>query len=506
MRQSLLSTLQKAEPADNQKTPKLRDALLELRIPLRTTTKTIGGGVDTRQPDRIDVVRIPGIRGQLRHWWRLVDDDGNNPLLSEQRFFGGASPEDAQKSGSEASSSAGVISVQAEIVKEGSVAPAGFHVAKQPGGPLGALPQWSGDRALGYALFPLQRPREELRRAKEDRRSRLETFPIREGLEFDLIVRIENRNAGVLESDIDRFLRALWAFVHFGGIGARTTRGFGALAVRGPIQISGARWDEPKRTQWIERFQAPPADPRQLRAWLSDATTWGAFANLHILAGRPEPSAESAQTRLIAALKEFRQGLGVGRQKGRTGREGESNWPEAHAFRLMAEQQSGRRFEWEHTPPRPEKHRYRMDAGWYLPRAAFGLPIEISFKFTDEVDNNANGRITNSTERWQSPLILCTLACSDGRCYLPVAIYNPAAALSTDKEGCWVDLKIDKSSKEKRVRDTRVTTQVSTKDTGAKAPIKSALDGAEGSAIDAFLYRLAEQAGFIAVLGPEQQS
>ena len=69
-----------------------REPLLGVTIGLECITPVIGGGVRAREPDTVDIVRVPSIRGQLRFWWRAFGSEHDPATLfaNEMRVhFGG---------------------------------------------------------------------------------------------------------------------------------------------------------------------------------------------------------------------------------------------------------------------------------------------------------------------------------------------------------------------------------------------------------------------------------
>ncbi|HWN68265.1 MAG TPA: type III-B CRISPR module RAMP protein Cmr1, partial [Haliangium sp.] len=58
----------KAEPRRRVRGP----ALNTISLSLRTITPVLGGGAVTRRVEREGMVRVPGMRGQLRFWWRAL--------------------------------------------------------------------------------------------------------------------------------------------------------------------------------------------------------------------------------------------------------------------------------------------------------------------------------------------------------------------------------------------------------------------------------------------------
>jgi CRISPR-associated protein Cmr1 len=145
--------------------------------------------------------------------------------------------------------------------------------------------------------------------------------------------------------------------VHFGGVGGRTSRGFGALSLQEGAWVEGlGTWEE----AWQPRF-APP-DHEHLGARLSELglgcavgqapPPWPSLRHAQALIGPLDRSALDAHERLIDTLREFRQGPGLGREEGRIKREGVSCWPEAGVLRGLCEAAHPGRIRWEHAPDR----------------------------------------------------------------------------------------------------------------------------------------------------------
>ena len=44
----------------------------QISVRLEVVTPILGGGVQTRSVDEIDVIRVPSVRGHLRFWWRAL--------------------------------------------------------------------------------------------------------------------------------------------------------------------------------------------------------------------------------------------------------------------------------------------------------------------------------------------------------------------------------------------------------------------------------------------------
>lgn len=323
-----------------------------------------GGGVRIdehfKPTDAITPIRGSAIRGQLRFWWRAVNPRGCQTVCKlfddEQRVFGAAASPSARD----------------------QTAHLGVRVVKQAGAPKNLEVFVAGDRfkikppleALAYGAFPL-------RDADKDRlrHEMLREFAGDWTLEFAYPKDIEN--------DVHA---ALWAWAHFGGLGGRTRRGFGAIEQRSPGLLSldegfskwlGAGSPNHGSVPWPHLVAA--ADRRATARTVFD--TGGA-----------------AQEHLLQHLQQLRQGnLGRKPSASRGARPGRSYWPEADAIRHKSDSTS------------PE-HRTRTTHVDAAPRAAFGTPIIFHFKDQMKGDprtHTLNPQIGGKTlGRWASPLVL----------------------------------------------------------------------------------------------------
>jgi CRISPR-associated protein Cmr1 len=188
---------------------------------------------------------------------------------------------------------------------------------------------------------------------------------------------------------------ALWAWETFGGVGARTRRGFGALRCIS-TQENGRN----------VAVRLPQAGQVQVKTWLAErfreyvvGENWPknvphlALKTIKPVVHKEYSSALSIWKYLIGRLRDFRQ-MRFG------GRYGPSQWPEANEIR----------------------RRFGSEAPGVsaFPRAAFGLPI--IFHFKDQ--NNGDPRDTTLVwrgadgtlhDRFASPLILRPLGCEGGQ-------------------------------------------------------------------------------------------
>lgn len=291
----------------------------------KLVTPLYGGGVRAGEVDLDLPIRASAIRGQLRFWWRLVRRAAD-PRISQTDLF----QEECAVFGGIASSgpTASLVSVRISDWDVPKCEPA-HHYRPNPNRPgeLKALPEvapW----ASGYALFSAQGKRSDDKRTVAEQPKAL-ALP---ELGFRLVVRIDDRLSDAQRRDLDTALR-WWA--SFGGLGARTRRGLGAVLIADLSPVAEAE---------------VAAAKGQLRLLPQAA------------------SATEAWKRAVDLLRQFRQGVGVGRNEGtEPNRPGRSRWPEADTLRAL----SG------HALP---EHKMRQVPGDYFPRAAFGLPIVFHFK------------------------------------------------------------------------------------------------------------------------------
>ena len=299
----------------------------EIGITCRFIAPVFGGGVDPKQPDPVTPVRVPSIRGQLRFWWRATHADLSLSELRrrEELIFGG---------------------VHGDKPTPSAVA---VTVTKQPSRPRRLEVFVRGNAfelvhksltALAYGAFPL--------RGSAPERAHDALFIYEAPFEISLRFRPV---AGLQVEDEVR--RALWAWLHFGGLGGRTRRGFGALEL-----VSARGWELPSiEAGW-------PTERRR------DEVEWPVLPRSAGEVGRAPrklANGRDAQERLLDLLRRMRQG-DLGRKPNQP-RPGRSYWPEPDALRKVHGITSGR-----HSTP---IHSPRIDK---FPRAAFGTPIIFQFK------------------------------------------------------------------------------------------------------------------------------
>jgi len=209
-----------------------------IELELQLITPMFGGGYATRHVDPLIPIRPAAIRGHLRFWWRATAgaqySDPKDLYAAETAIWGGAAVKNE--------ATVGKVAIQTEIVHAGDKAPYNTIAPK-------ALPRTGP--LHGYFLFPFQEQqggKSAAGRSQEQQQG----IPAAEGKQkvaFRLRLLLDDS----LAEDQKREVRnALKAWIAFGGVGARTRRGCGALKVIGN-----------NANEWL-----PPSEPEQLKVWL----------------------------------------------------------------------------------------------------------------------------------------------------------------------------------------------------------------------------------------------
>ena len=303
----------------------------ELSLDCKLITPMYGGGVAPGEVDCEMPIRASAIRGQLRFWWRLLNGSGmRSPELFQEEceLFGGVAK-------------AGPVASPVTIQVESGAAAA----------PVAKRTLEKDIRIPPYAFMdPSANP------------------PLQKhGHRWTLLV-----DGSRLDADRrSQLLDAIRWWASFGGVGARTRRGLGAVRVH-------------------DAGIAPvmPGEIERLGGLL--------------VSGRGEANAIKAWNDSVQTLAKFRQ-LPDGRASGTGGRPGRSRWPEADTIRALGRHRAKRD---------SDKH----PAHDYYPRAAFGLPIVFQ--------RDPKGTLNPADhERMASPLILRPYF--DGAGYCPAALLLP---------------------------------------------------------------------------------
>lgn len=359
-----------------------------LQFACKLVTPLYGGGVVAGTVDENMPIRATALRGQLRFWWRVahrrnfqgVDGqvDTKKMFAAERAIWGGLgnNGEDPVKSRVTLRTADVSLPFRPEAAAE-------YHVKKDGGYPtFPTWKSWAGGKAGGYALFPAQ--------GKASKQG-VEVPPaklLKPGAYWTLEIVFDGELEAEKRRQVETALR-WWAT--FGGLGARTRRGLGAVEVH---DMQG-------------RLLAPVSR--------AEAETAGCVLQL----GQAQhKDAGNAWMAGIEALQMFRQGEKIGRNPGKEGRPGRSRWPEPDAVRRLTKKNSP-----QHAP----EHK----AGIVFPRAHFGLPIVMPFKDKKAGDPADANIKPPHAERMASPLLLRPYRTQEG--WHPAALALPRDHLNNLK-------------------------------------------------------------------------
>ncbi len=347
---------------------RIKDAAVEIVVKAKPSiiidhkfellTPIFGGAARSRKAitsdnDRDNPLRVSGIRGQLRFWWRAARAGQFNSLekLSEreaQLWGKGTSP--------------GVVNLRLDSKGTGFSEEQYFEKDSKgrwrPKKPLADLAY------LGFPLKP----------SDEDAKAGISAQPaIKIRGTHTLIATLSPEN----NDDRDDVEAAIWAWAHLGGIGGRTRRGFGAISTTDDVNLESLLQDP-------HIIDTPPVDGVPSLAPSAGAT---------LLASGTAQNADDAWKDLAKRYHSFRQGEGVGRNPPQRGKwAGRSRWAEPDVIRHDL---------WPGFTGAPE-HEARITAIRKAPRAQFGMPI--IFHFIEKISDHTLK--PHDHERLASPLIL----------------------------------------------------------------------------------------------------
>jgi CRISPR-associated protein Cmr1 len=423
-------------------------ALIEQRREYKLITPLFGGGVVAGEVDLLTPIRGSEIRGQLRFWWRATRGGQFNGDLAamkrrEDAIWGKAYEKEREKDaknideGSEKKSDVRKQTVQVEVKQPGNIRPLlpfivvrarkDGQLAKNKDG--SQKYQSKPNEAANippYIAFPLQPSQEKLDQfSKERDLERLSTGDLEKALfprlnkvykcddNFTLIISFSVQYRADIEA-------ALWAWETFGGIGARTRRGFGSL-----------RCISVEENQQVLELDLPDAEYQQAEAWirakLQKYDVDGLWAKdvphlqkqdmvFNVVGKTNTDDQLMIWRKLIDTLRNFRQKR-LSSTKNNARHPGRSMWPEPSEIRRNTRQSLSAHKREIPDPPIAK-----------FPRAAFGLPI--IFQFKDRNKYNLNDSLSDprktvlqlvNAERFASPLILKPLSCRD-EAYLGLAL------------------------------------------------------------------------------------
>lgn len=392
-------------------TPLVRSDVVTQRREYELITPLFGGGVEPGYADPVTVVRGTEVRGHLRFWWRATRGGqfgGDLKAMKKREDEIWGAPSTAKKP------FPSQVQISVICTNEGTVDhPFEINTKGKP-------QAREGSAAPAYAAFPLQPSDKE---AEQLRRTNTATKSVCVGVQFSLGISFEEEHRQEVEA-------ALWAWETFGGIGARTRRGFGGLR---PINIQERK---PGEEKWQKIDPDLPASTKVVKKWVQEKFNalevkgkWpenvpnlsNALAQLKVVEAKIETrnqrggiqtttvfTTQEAWEYLIQKLKKFRQArYDKDAGKNVSNDYGLSHWPEANEIR--------RRLNPAATPVATGISKF--------PRARFGLPINFHLPHDPgKPDVELVGTVSN---RRASPLILRPLVCGDGKSIGLAVVLSP---------------------------------------------------------------------------------
>ncbi len=356
--------------------PQPRERWVTLEREYKLLTPLFGGGPTPGEVDPVTSIRGTEIRGHLRFWWRATLGGRFSAVsdlhAEEERIWGSASQ--ASK-------------ITLAITRQSPGKPLSTIKTKKKGKMI-TVDIAHPDSPYSYVAFPLR-----------DKGGTLLT-------DVNFILRITYPDE--FEEDVEA---ALWAWEMFGGIGARTRRGFGAIChvadrkdgkrIRVNLPLCDARVIKDDIRQKLKKVAPSKWE------WPEGVSHLASNMLLEVIDGND--NTEDAWLYLIKQLRKFRQS--------REGDDyGPTHWPEGNVVRHAA----GR-------PPSSKSPNIRNIA----PRAQLGLPI--MFHFPQKDDPTPDGTLKGkNTERMASRLILRPLQCANGRAVALAAVLKAPAIPPND--------------------------------------------------------------------------
>jgi CRISPR-associated protein Cmr1 len=365
-------------------------------------TPLFGGGVEPKKNDLGQLINGKSVRGQLRFWWRACRGTGSieQMRLNEVDLWGAAS-EPGNPNPSK-------VSLAVSITERGSPDVPFLMLRNRP------RPDDRNSIVPPYAAFSLQPTDEEIRQfQRRNETVRIESVQV--GVEFSLSI-------SFLIDAREEVEAALWCWETFGGIGGRTRRGFGAIALESVDEdgddATPEKWKSrevlSKLNKKLEKTLAVgvwnpmvPHLPRSTTGVLKVTNAKYAGQRRTVAGGRNDVL--KSWWYLIDKLHQFRQS-----PRNETVYRGRSDWPEPDEIRRKYTALTG------NTTLRTPSHRVRT-----FPRVEFGLPIVFKFKDDDRGEPPKTTLEGAHTNRLASPLILRPLLCQDGAVCLAVILETP---------------------------------------------------------------------------------
>ncbi|WP_025721208.1 type III-B CRISPR module RAMP protein Cmr1 [Paenibacillus sp. 1-18] len=369
---------------------------------ITVVTPMFGGGYLAGQIDTEELVRTGTVRGQLRFWWRATRGAAYENVYElrkrEVEIFGDTSRPSC---------------VKIWIEQTTSKSTGRIHFPKYALYSAGAEVDIAKKNSIEHTI----------------------------GHTFKLHIIYKQPFDDITKSmDLEEIERkeiepALWAWINFGGVGARTRRGCGSLYCEG-ISPTIDNCTHENFLPWFDK-QIEKYDLNLLQA--NQSREWPTLCK-HIKFRPHTEGIQDAWNEAIEAYRLFRRRANKGKDKHKPGR---SHWPEADSIRTI-------------TGMAHPKHKKKCPASKpdkliAFPRAQLGLPIIFEFKQKMDEDKSLSYEELRNRKRWEkepyktqlvpknkdrlaSPVILKPLACSPHKSLGIVAVLNQPMLEGVDLE------------------------------------------------------------------------
>jgi CRISPR-associated protein Cmr1 len=313
---------------------------------IKVITPIFGGGAEAGVNDPVTLIRPSSIRGHLRFWWRATRGAQFNSVEALRQREG-------EIWGTTKNPSPVNIAVK-PVKRRDKRRPDNYYGFDQYGPEayvLFSAKQNENELCKEGVMFSLElwwlthERLQELRRKENEERLKARQPPLPD---------VED-----IGPDIEA---AVWAWVNFGGIGARTRRGFGALFCEdfAPFSADGiGEWFKSGCKEYGLDGTIPLVE-------------WPLLTKPPLIRSGASTPLE-AWSQAVSLMRDFRQGS--------VGRNGRSLWPEADSLRAITGEGQYRDSV---TLPGP----INSESDTAFPRAELGLPIVFHFKDNADSPNN----------------------------------------------------------------------------------------------------------------------
>lgn len=345
----------------------------------KVITPLWGGGVEANVNDPVTLIRGSSIRGHLRFWWRALRGNSNGSSITAMRekensIWG------STKVPSQVKITVNVTNKGTKYQPESILPPTHprYRQITDPG---------DVNSRDAYVTFPL-------RLTYDERQANKAPASLTENIQFSMVLEYP-------DSVKDEVEAALWAWQTFGGIGARTRRGMGAIEC---IEVDG----NSQTRQSAENFQRSINE--NLNKWIKDDDFPAGVPHMshglnYKLSSRQnhKTTGIEALRNIISQYKRFRQSRPDAEENPQD--PGRSHWPEPDLIRAC-------------FPGRTFRHAIAHQVHGKAPRAVFGLPLIIHFKTYNDGQGEDPEETTiqgvGGIDRLASPLLIRPIHLSSG--------------------------------------------------------------------------------------------